>query len=867
MSSMTPMLKQYMQIKHEYEDCILFFRLGDFYEMFFEDAEIASRLLGITLTSRGTHQGKKIPMCGIPYHSAKTYIGRLLKNGWKVAICEQLTDPKETKGIVERDVVRVITPGSMADDVDIDGKESLYMAALSGEENEWGLAHIELSTGEFRVTELRNWQSVLDELSRIDPAELIIPEKNKELTRYELNTYRIEILSAHEFEKQKAMELLKEQLDVDSIDRTPVGGMNQGLVSAGALIYYLKKTQKLLPGHIKEITPYHIEQFMTLDDATINNLELFRTIRGDTGTGTLFKILDRTITPMGGRLLRRWMAYPLIDIKTIRTRQSAIQELWENPPLLEEISEHLKGIYDMERLNSRITMGRANPKDLVALRNSLQKLPPLKTILSSTETPLLRELSGRIDLLQDIKELIERAIIDDPPSSTKEGGFIKEGFNNELDELIHISRDGKRWIARLETEERERTGIPNLRVGYNRVFGYYIEVTKSYLDLVPEDYIRKQTLTSGERFINQRLKEYEEKVLGAEEKRVKIENKIFEEIILKISKENQRIRKTAGAVGTVDVLCGLAKVALENNYTCPEINEGMAIELVDARHPVIENTVRDEEFVPNDIYLDDTSQQMLIITGPNMAGKSTILRQTALIVLMAQMGSFIPASRGSIGIVDRIFTRIGARDDISRGQSTFMVEMTETANILRNVTPRSLVILDEVGRGTSTYDGLSIAWAVAEALHDFQGRGVRTLFATHYHELIGLAQHKHRVKNFNIAVKEWKGQVIFLRKMVPGGTSRSYGIHVAKIAGIPDGIIKRAEEILTELEKRGERDMEELESRAVLKNGRKRPYQMNLFSAKDEKLRKMISELDIDSLTPVQALVELEKIKKHIEST
>ncbi|MGD9031736.1 MAG: DNA mismatch repair protein MutS [Desulfobacteraceae bacterium] len=866
MSKMTPMLRQYLSIKGEYPDAILFFRMGDFYEMFFDDAKVASKILGITLTSRGSYNGQKVPMCGVPHHSSQSYIARLVENDWKVAICEQTEDPKKSKGIVKRDVVRVVTPGSVTEDGDVDSKSNLYIAAVAGATDRHGLAHLDLSTGVFRVTEIGDWAELIDELGRIDPAEVLVLEKDELVKRKSLSTYRLEVLDQDLFDEGRAGHLLKEQLGVRSLTGFGCEGMDQGIIAAGAIVYYLKETQKGNPDHIKELVTYRLGDFMFLDESTSRNLELFKTMRRGSIKGSLFHVLDKTVTPMGSRLLKRWIGYPLLDMNEIRRRLAAVKGFRDDEIFREDVRGALEGIYDLERLNARISLGRANAKDLVALKSSILRLPAMKKRLASATSSLLTEISMKLDTLQDVGQLIEKAICEEPPVSLKEGGLIKEGYNGALDRLISVTRNGKDWIAQLVSSERKRTGISSLKVGYNKVFGYYIEVSKANLHLAPPDYIRKQTLVNGERYITEALKEYEEMVLGAEEKRVELEYEIFGQIRESVARENQRIKQTAGLIGELDALAGLAETAQLSNYTCPEVRDDEVIDIVDGRHPVIELTVRDEDFVPNDIHLDDKDHQFLIITGPNMAGKSTILRQTALTVLMAQMGSFIPASRGNIGMVDRIFTRVGASDDLARGQSTFMVEMNETANILRHATSKSLVILDEIGRGTSTYDGLSIAWAVAESLHDRADKGVRTLFATHYHELTDLIATKQRVKNFNIAVKEWNDQIIFLRKLVPGGTSRSYGIQVARIAGLPREVIERAREILDNLE--GEELDEVGRPRLARSQGiedEEGRLQLNLFGLQDQRLQKWVRKLDISSMTPLEALIELNKIKEYLD--
>ncbi len=798
MSELTPMLRQYKEIKSQYKDSILFFRLGDFYEMFFEDAKTASKLLGIALTSRGNYNGQKVPMCGVPYHSANSYIGKLIAHGFKVAICEQVEDPKKSKGIVKREVIRVITPGSVIDETEVDEKSNIYISALiSGKKDErFGLSFLDLSTGEFKFTEL-NKNELISEINRICPAELLLLADDplwKEPFLEGLRTERID----EKIDLEEAISLLKRQFNVYSLEGFGCHEMPLGTVSAGMIIHYLKETQKRFPPHIREIKSYRVGDYMFLDESTCRHLELLRNIRNEP-KNSLFHVIDRTLTPMGSRILKRWIMYPLINVRKINERLSAVSELKRNPILRKKLRDVLKTIHDIERINGKICLGRANPKDLLALKESIKRIPPIKELLKGSNNSFISELVSELDSLSDIAEAIDKSIKEDAPASLKEGGVIKEGFNSELDQLIKISRDGKGWITEFAVREQKRTGINNLKIGYNKVFGYYIEVSKSNLRFVPSDYIRKQTLVNAERFITPQLKEMEEKVLKAEEMRIELEQKLFQELIQKITAEATRIKKTAEVVGLIDVICGLAQVAEENNYVLPKVSEDDEIEIQDGRHPIVEKTIRNEEFVPNSVKVNLKDQQVLIITGPNMAGKSTILRQTALIVLMAQIGSFVPASKANIGLVDRIFTRIGASDDISKGQSTFMVEMNETANILRNATTKSLAILDEIGRGTSTYDGMSIAWAVAEYLHD---KGVRTLFATHYHELTELALIKPRIRNFNVAVKETGDKIVFLRKLLPGGTNKSYGIHVAKIAGLPDEVINRAEEILTSIEDR-----------------------------------------------------------------
>ena len=868
MTQLTPMLRQYIEIKNKYNDAILFFRMGDFYEMFFDDAHKASRILGITLTSRGSYNGEKVPMCGFPHHASKSYIARLVDNGWKVAVCEQAEDPKSSKGIVRREVVRVVTPGTIVDEGHVEDRSSLHMAAITVERGRYGLAHVDLSTGQFRVTEVQSWSEALNEMGRIDPAEVLILEDADFPEKKEISHYRLETLEKDFFDPSSAESLLKEQLGVRSLAGFGCQEMKQGIIAAGMLVNYLRDNQKGFPAHIKEIISYRIGDFMVLDESTCAHLELLKTMRRQSVKGSLFHILNRTETPMGSRLLKQWITYPLIDIGKIRERLGAVSCFKDDPMFRDDLKENLGEIYDLERLNGRISLKRANARDLLSLKSSILRLPSIKKTLGDSTSTLLSDIAVNMDTLQDIGRLIEESIHEDPPVSLKDGGIIREGYNDKLDSLILLSRDGKGWIAEFAASEQKRTGISSLKVGFNRVFGYYIEISRANLRLTPPDYIRKQTLVNGERYITESLKIMEEQVLGAEEKRVKLELELFDLIRDKVAHENRRIKETAELIAQIDALAGLAETAELNNYILPIVNEGLEINIADCRHPVIEQTVKDEDFVPNDIRLNSKEQQVLIITGPNMAGKSTILRQSALAVLMAQMGGFVPASKAVIGIVDRIFTRVGASDDLARGQSTFMVEMNETANILRHATPRSLVVLDEIGRGTSTYDGLSIAWAVAEALHDRDKKGVRTLFATHYHELTELVATKQRVKNFNIAVREWNDQIIFLRKLVQGGTSRSFGIQVARIAGLPESVLKRAREILKNLEGA---ELDETGSprlahatHASSDIGDREVLQLGLFGSQDKKLRDWIKGLDISSMTPLEALIEINKLKKYV---
>lgn len=864
---LTPMLRQYMEWKSRYPDAILFFRLGDFYEMFFDDAKAASSILGITLTSRGTLDGEKVPMCGVPYHASRSYIARLIGSGRKVAICEQVEEPGASRGIVKREVVRIVTPGSAVEEADLDEGKSLFIASLCSRDEAVGLAYADVSTGDLRITQLSSWKDAEEELARITPAELLIPQDEDFLFQGNGHSYRTEKSDREWFVLERAEELLKAHFGVASLAGFGCDEMPEGVRAAGALMAYIKETQRCLPNHIKELIAYRLGDYLFMDGSTVQNLELISPLRGQSPKGTLYHVLDHTLTPMGARLLRTWILYPLVRPHPIRERLEAVSYLMNSPLVLEELRSTLSGIGDMERLNGKVALGRATPRDLTALKVALEKAHLLKEKLKGAQAALLSNLSETVADFRDLVKHIDQAIKDDPPVTLREGGIIREGYDPELDRLIRLSRDGKSWIADFEASEQARTGIPRLKVGYNKIYGYYIEVSKANAHLVPADYIRKQTLVNGERYINESLKAMEEQVLEAEERRLELEREIFGRILALAARESGRIRDTACAVAAIDVLGALAKAAQKHNYSCPEIHEDDSITISDGRHPVVELTVKGEDFVPNDIELDSTSLQVLIITGPNMAGKSTILRQTALAVIMAQMGSFVPAGRAAIGIIDRIFTRVGASDDLARGRSTFMVEMSETANILRNATNRSLVILDEIGRGTSTYDGLSIAWAVAEALHDLNGKGVKTLFATHYHELTELASSKPRVKNFHVVVREWNDRIVFLRKMMPGATSRSYGIQCARIAGIPEAVIGRAKEVLESLEGpsfkgrvagggagRGQRAKRALSD------------QLSLFRDRGEELKGLLLSIDVDKMTPLDALLELNKLRELARS-
>jgi len=867
--NLTPAMRQYLEIKEQYKDCILFFRMGDFYEMFFEDAVTASRILEITLTSRNKGKKDSIPLCGIPYHAASAYIAKLIEKGFKVAICEQIEDPRLAKGIVKREVVRIITPGLFVDADNINTRENAFLAALAYREDRFGLAFLDISTGEFRVTESQDREYFTAEISEIDFREMIVGDDIqeraivRELSRGEPRC-RINYFSPDYFDREQAVARLKEYFPDKLLDQQGILMREAAVAAAGAILRYVEETQKEHLCHINTIQWYEMDSFLVLDGVAKRNLELFSTIADNRKEGSLFHILDATVTSMGSRRLRWWLNYPSVNLEQIAQRLVAVSEVKEHHILRATLREALCGIYDLERLASRISMGVANGRDLIALKNSLNVLPQIRSLLGSLASPLLSTSCASIDDMQDICDLIERSVKEDAPLTIREGGIIKEGFDPELDELITISRDGKKWIAALEEKERKRTGIGSLKVGFNNIFGYYIEVSKINTHLVPDDYVRKQTLVNAERYINQELKEYEYTVLNAEDRRKEREYTLFIGVRDRIATEIRRIQTTASCVATVDAVAALAEIAERYNYCCPHVDSEDRIEIRDGRHPVVERMPLPEGFVPNDLYLDLDGNRLLIITGPNMAGKSTYIRQIALIVILAQMGSFVPAAKANIGIVDRIFTRVGAADSLARGQSTFMVEMNEVAIILRNATRRSLIILDEVGRGTSTFDGLSIAWATAEYIHDAKHIGARTLFATHYHQLTDLALTKPGVKNYNIAVKEWGDRIIFLRKITEGGTDRSYGIQVARIAGVPEEVIARAGEVLRNLE-RGEFD--EVGMPKIARGRRAVPggkHQLSLFAEEEDIIMRELKEIDVMNITPMEALQKLNEWKDKI---
>ncbi len=865
------MIKQYLAIKDEYPDALLFYRMGDFYEMFFEDAEVASRALEITLTSRNKKDESPVPMCGVPHRAVQNYIARLIDQGYKVAICDQIEDPAKARGLVKRDVVRVITPGMITDSEFLDERSHNFVLALARHAESYGISYLDISTGMFRLMESADPQAIVDEIRRISPSEILLPEAAKQdplflpLVR-SLADQTTTYLEDRAFELKRGYERLTNHFNTLSLEGFGCENLHAGTRAAAAVIFYVRETQKQKIEHFTRIESYTLDNHLMIDDLSCRNLELDRNIRSGSRRGTLIGIIDHTMTAMGARLLKTWLRYPLIDIEEIRLRHDAVEEARTNAQARNDIRERLKSVCDLERVGNKIVMGRANARDLLALKQSLWALPQIWSYLADFKSDLFH-LDENLAPLDELAEHIDISIREDAPPTINEGGIIKSGYNAELDELVSISRDGKSWLAELEVAEREKTGISALKVRYNKVFGYYIEVPKSRSGDVPVNYVRKQTLVNAERYITDELKTFELKVLGAEDQRAALELQLFNQIRERVIQANPLIQSVAQFLACLDCILNLAQVADLNDYHRPEIRTDGHVFIRDGRHPVVEKMITAERFVPNTIQMDNDNNQILIITGPNMAGKSTVLRQVALLVIMAQMGSFIPAAEASISVTDRIFTRVGALDNLSQGQSTFMVEMEETANILNHATENSLVIMDEIGRGTSTYDGLSIAWAVAEYLHDAHQKGVKTLFATHYHELTELAHQKKRVKNYNIAVKEWNDEIIFLRKLVEGGTNRSYGIQVARLAGIPLTVVDNAKKILYNIET-GEfgRNGSILNSIAANKP-RSGAVQMDLFRKHDTTVLNRLKELDISKLTPLEALNLLNDLQELVKSS
>ena len=876
-SELTPMMQQYLETKNTYKDCILFYRLGDFYEMFFEDALTASKELEITLTGKSCGLEERAPMCGVPYHAVEGYLNKLVSKGYKVAICEQVEDPKQTKGIVKREVVRIVTPGTNTNPQAIDERKNNYIMCITYLPEKIGISVADVTTGDYFVTEVDSLKKLTDELMKYSPSEIICNDAFL-LSGLDVEDLRgrlhicINALEPHYFDDDACKKCLMKHFKVNVLTGLGIEDFPVGVIASGALLLYLYETQKNDLSHFTHLVPYLPSKFMLLDSSTRRNLELVETLREKQKRGSLLWVLDKTKTAMGGRCLRSYIEQPLIEKDEINARLDAIEELNKDTVSRDELREYLNPIYDLERLLGRISYKTANPRDLIAFASSLRMLPHIKTVLGGFEKELLNHINEEIDDLQDIYHLIDDSITEEPPLLVREGGIIKDGFNELIDNLRRAKTEGKGWLAKLEEDDRQRTGIKNLKIKYNKIFGYYFEVTNSYKDLVPDDYIRKQTMANAERYTTPQLKELEDTILNAEDKLVSLEYELFCEIRDAIAGEIERIQRTAKAIAKLDVFTSLSYVAERNGYIRPKLNEKGIIDIKDGRHPVVEKMIVNDMFVSNDTYLDNGNNCISIITGPNMAGKSTYMRQTALIVLMAQIGSFVPAAKANIGIVDRIFTRVGASDDLSSGQSTFMVEMNEVANILRNATSNSLLILDEIGRGTSTFDGLSIAWAVIEHISNRKFLGAKTLFATHYHELTELEGKMSNVNNYCIAVKEKGDDIVFLRKIVKGGADKSYGIQVAKLAGVPDIVINRAKEIVAQL---CDNDIiEKIQSITVnVKNDSKKVVirkdedldQMSLFdTVKDEDIINEIKELDISNLTPIDALNTLDRFKRKL---
>jgi len=865
---LTPAMKQFHQFKRKYPDCILFFRMGDFYETFYEDAKTCSKALGLTLTSRNKGDNP-IPLAGVPYHAVDGYLKKMLEAGYKVAVCEQVEDPRTAKGVVNRDIVRIVTPGTLTDDILLNAKEDNFLCAIGlGTKNNSAISWVDISTGHFFVQQVLE-EKLLDELLRLSPAECLLPDRRGELFEAETKKLIKDITQLTKasiterpswyFDPYQARQRLLKHFGTATLEGFGIGDGDDALIPpAGAIIEYLNETQKTTLGHIGNLKKIEHRNFLQIDPASLRSLEVLQTIRTESKKGTLLDCLDQTLTGMGGRMLRGWLCMPLCDLGAIELRQDAIEELKNADSNLADIRKLLANISDTERIAARISTLRVTPRDFVALVGTLRQIPRLRQILQQFEADLLRRLAGQCDSMDELADLLEAAIEPECPSHLRDGGVIKAGFNQELDRLRSISKDGQSWLRNYQKEQSQRTGITNLKIGYNQVFGYYIEVSHSAADKVPADYVRKQTIKNAERYITEELKKYETQVLGAEEKALELEQQIFEDIRRQAAQYIGRLQSLADTLAQLDCLGALAYLAKRRNYIRPKITNGGEIIIHDGRHPVLAETLG-SEFVPNDIEMGDGAGDILVITGPNMSGKSTYIRQVALLVLMAQTGSFIPAKDAQVGIVDRIFTRVGASDELVRGQSTFMVEMTETANIINNATERSLVILDEVGRGTSTYDGLALAWAITE--HIANKIKCRTLFATHYHELTELAELFTNIKNCNVAVREWMDEVVFLYKILPGGTDKSYGIHVAKLAGVPQSILERSKEILEELESTFTK---EVTSDRLAKHKTKQPDKDTLFVQKHKSVLEKLAATDVNNLTPLEAINLLSQIKKEI---
>jgi len=876
----SPMMQHYLQTKEEYPDCILFYRLGDFYEMFFEDAKIVSRELELTLTGKSCGQEERAPMCGVPFHAYESYMNRLVAKGYKVAICEQMEDPKQAKGMVRREVIRVVTPGTNINEQALDEGKNNYIMCIVSLSDQFGVATADITTGDFFVTEVDSKRRLLDEIYKFSPTEVVCNEalfmsgldiddlKNRVgIVLYSLENWY--------FDDSLCENTLKEHFRVNSLEGLGLADLECGMIASGSLLKYLYETQKNSLEQISAIHPYTTGKFMVLDSSTRRNLELVETLREKAKRGSLLWVLDKTKTAMGARMLRSFVEQPLIEKEEIEGRLDAIEELMQRAIDREELREYLNPVYDLERLLTRITYQSANPRDLTAFKSSIGMIPHIRGILLELQSKEIQGICEDMDTLEDLYTLIDAAIEEEPPITVREGGIIKDGYHEEIDRLREAKSQGKNWLAELEAKEREKTGIKNLKIKFNKVFGYYLEVTNSFKDLVPDYYTRKQTLTNAERYITPELKEMEDMILGAEDKLVQLEYELFRELREQIAKNVVRIQKTAKALAKIDVFASLALISEQNHYCRPSLNQNGRIDIKNGRHPVVEKMINNDMFIANDTYLDNQKNRISVITGPNMAGKSTYMRQTALIVLMAQIGCFVPAETADIGIVDRIFTRVGASDDLASGQSTFMVEMTEVANILRNATSNSLLILDEIGRGTSTFDGLSIAWAVVEHISNPKLLGAKTLFATHYHELTELEGKLDNVNNYCIAVKEKGDDIVFLRKIVKGGADKSYGIQVAKLAGVPDSVIERAKEIAEELGRHDIVDFTEILSNKKNSATKKKKEhldevdltQMSLFDAvNDNDIIEELKEIDVGNLTPIEALNKLYELQNKIKN-
>ena len=880
MAGLSPMMAQYMETKKQYSDCILFYRLGDFYEMFFDDALTASKELEITLTGKECGLEERAPMCGVPYHAVDSYLSRLVQKGYKVAIAEQMEDPKLAKGLVKREVIRVVTPGTITSAQALDETKNNYLMGIVYLADRMGVSVADITTGDFLVTEISTDRALFDEINKFSPAEVICNDafSMSGISLEDLKDryhFTVSTLDSRFFQDESCRKVLREHFKVGSLEGLGLGDYDCGVIAAGAVLQYLYETQKSTLDHLTTIVPYATGNYMILDSSTRRNLELLETMREKQKRGSLLWVLDKTRTAMGARLLRTWIEQPLISKEAILKRQNAIEELNLNYISREELGEYLNPVYDLERLIGRISYKTANPRDLTAFRNSIAMVPHIKRLLGEFTSDALKELAEDLDPLEDLNDLITRAIVEEPPITVREGGMIKDGYNEEADRLRHAKTEGKTWLAELEARERDSTGIKNLKVKYNKVFGYYFEVTNSFKDLVPEYFIRKQTLTNAERYTTDDLKNLEDVILGAEDKLFSLEYDLFCEVRDAIAAEVVRIQKTARAIAAIDVFASLSTVATRNNYVKPQINEKGTIQIKGGRHPVVEKMMRDDMFVANDTILDNSKNRISIITGPNMAGKSTYMRQTALIVLMAQIGSFVPADQANIGICDRIFTRVGASDDLASGQSTFMVEMTEVANILRNATRNSLLILDEIGRGTSTFDGLSIAWAVVEHISNTRLLGAKTLFATHYHELTELEGLMNGVTNYCIAVKEQGDDIVFLRKIVKGGADKSYGIQVAKLAGVPDSVINRAKELVEQLVDSDLTARTREIAEGIAPAGHKpvpKPddvemSQLTLFdTVREDDIIEELKNLELGNMTPIDALNTLYRMQMKLKN-